>query len=126
MMTLSGSYTITSRPVHHCTIPLCTFDSRVSALRNTTSFHWICRCQSVRTLTDLSTRLELHAGAYKKPVRDMAQKQRLVEVQADSEQTNANKAIDQQNKQAFVKAKAQHLEHSLFMISCIVWTDEMF
>jgi len=30
------------------------------------------------------------------------------------------------SKQAFVKAKGQHFEHSLFMISCIVWTDEMF
>jgi len=56
----------------------------------------------------------------------MAQKQRLVEVQADFEQTIVNKAIDQWSKQAFVKAKRQHFEHSLFMIYCIVWTDEMF
>jgi len=47
----------------------------------------------------------------------MAQKQRLVEVWADFEQTNVNKAVNQWSKQAFVKAKGQHL---LFMISCIV------
>jgi len=69
--------------------------------------------------------LGLNEGAYKKPVRDMGQKQRLVEVRADFEQTVVNKAIDQWSKQAFVKAKGQHFEHSLFMISCIVWTDEM-
>jgi len=56
----------------------------------------------------------------------MAQKQRLVEVQADFEQTIVNKAIDQWSKLAFVKPKGQHFEHSHFMISCIVWTDEMF
>jgi len=56
----------------------------------------------------------------------MAQKQRLVEVRADFEQTVVNKTIDQWSKQAFVKAKEQHFEHSLFLISCIVWTDEMF
>jgi len=36
----------------------------------------------------------LHAGAYKKSVRDMAQKQRLVEVRADFEQTIVNKVIE--------------------------------
>jgi len=56
----------------------------------------------------------------------MAQKQRLVEVRADFEQTILNKAIDQWNKQAFVKAKGQHFEHSLFMISYIVWIADMF
>jgi len=56
----------------------------------------------------------------------MTQKQRLMEVQADFEQTIANKVIDQWSKQAFDKAKGQHFEHSLSMISCIVWTDEMF
>jgi len=35
----------------------------------------------------------------------MAQKQQLVEVQTDFEQTIVNKAIDQWSKQAFVKAK---------------------
>jgi len=50
----------------------------------------------------------------------MAQKQRLVEVRADFEQTIANKAIDQWSKQAFVKAKGQHFEHLLFMIPRIV------
>jgi len=39
--------------------------------------------------------LGLHAGAYKKLVRDMAQKQRLVEVRADFEQIIVNKALDQ-------------------------------
>jgi len=68
----------------------------------------------------------LHAGAYKKPVHDMAQKQRLVEVRADFEQTIVNKAIDQWSKRDLVKAKGQHFEHSLFLISCIVWTDELF
>jgi len=38
----------------------------------------------------------------------MAQKQRLVEVQADFERTRVNRAIDQWSKQAFVKAKGQH------------------
>jgi len=52
--------------------------------------------------------LELHAGAYKKPVRDMAQKQRLVEVRTDFDQTIVNKVIDQWSKQAFVRAKEQH------------------
>jgi len=70
--------------------------------------------------------LGLRAGAYKKPVHDMVQKQRLVEVQADFEQTIVNKVIDQRSKQAFVKAKGQHFEHSLFMICCIVWRDKMF
>jgi len=62
----------------------------------------------------------------------MAQKQRLVEVQVDFEQTSdfeqtiVNKAIDQLSKHAFVKAKEQHFEHSLFVITCIVWTDERF
>jgi len=70
--------------------------------------------------------LGLHAGAYKKPVHDMAQKQRLEQVQADLEQTLVNKLIDQWSKQAFVKDEEQHFEHSLFMISCIVWTDKMF
>jgi len=51
----------------------------------------------------------------------MAQKQWLVEVQADFEQTIVNKAIDQWSKQAFVKAKRQHFEYSLFMISRIAW-----
>jgi len=45
---------------------------------------------------------------------------------ADFEQTIINKAIDQWSKQAFVKAKGQHFEPLLFMISWIVWTDEMF
>jgi len=55
----------------------------------------------------------------------MAQKQPLVEVRADFEQTIVNKAIDQWSKWlgAFVKAKGQHFEHSLFMTSCIVWAD---
>jgi len=53
--------------------------------------------------------LGLHAGADKKPVSDTAQKQRLVEVRADFEQTIVNKAIDQWNKQAFIKAKG-HLK----------------
>jgi len=56
----------------------------------------------------------------------MAQKQRLVKVWADFEQAIVNKATDQWSKQAFVKAKGQIFKHSLFMISCIVWTDEMF
>jgi len=56
----------------------------------------------------------------------MNQKQRLVEVWADFEQTIVNKAIEQWSKQAFVKAKGQHFEHSLFMLYCIVWTDKMF
>jgi len=56
----------------------------------------------------------------------MAQNQQLVEIQANVEQTIVNKAIDQWSKQAFVKAKGQHFEPSLFMISRIVWTDEMF
>jgi len=55
----------------------------------------------------------------------MAQKQRLVEVWADFKQTIVNKAIDQWSIPAFVKAKGQHFEHSLFMTCCIVWTDEM-
>jgi len=50
----------------------------------------------------------------------MDQKQRLVEVRADLEQTIVNKATDQWSKQAFVKAKGQHFENSLFMIYCIV------
>jgi len=55
----------------------------------------------------------------------MAQlKQRLVEVRADFEQTVVNKAIHQWSKQAFVRAKGQHFEPMLFMISRIVWTDE--
>jgi len=55
------------------------------------------------------------------PVRDMAQlKQRLVEVRADFEQTIVNKAIEQWSKQAFLKTKGQHFEHSLFMITRIV------
>jgi len=70
--------------------------------------------------------LGLHARAYNKLVRDMAQKQRLVEVRADFEQTIVNKVIDQWSNQAFVKAKGQHFEHSLFMISCNVWAAEMF
>jgi len=71
--------------------------------------------------------LGLHAGAHQKPVRDLAQlKQPLMEVRADSEQTTVNKAIDQWNKQAFVKAKEQHFKNSLFIIFCIVWTDAMF
>jgi len=56
----------------------------------------------------------------------MARKQRLVEVRADIEQTIVNKAIDQWSKLAFVKAKGKHFKHSLFMMSCILWTDEMF
>jgi len=36
--------------------------------------------------------LELHAGAYKKPVHEMAQKQQLVEVWADFEQTIVEQA----------------------------------
>jgi len=50
----------------------------------------------------------------------MVQKQRLVEVRADFEQTVVNNAIDQWSEQAFVTAKGQHFEHSLFMISRIV------
>jgi len=70
--------------------------------------------------------LGLHADAYKKLIRDMAQRQRLVEVQADFEQTLVNKAIDQWSMQAFVKAKGQHFKHSLLTMPFIVWTDEMF
>jgi len=70
--------------------------------------------------------LGLHAEAYKKLVRDMDQKQWLVLVRADFDQTIVNKAIDQWSKQVFVKAKGQHVEHLLFVISCIVWADEMF
>jgi len=55
----------------------------------------------------------------------MAQKQQLVKVRADCEQTIVNKAIDQWSKQAFVKAKG-HFEHLLFMIYYILWTREMF
>jgi len=55
----------------------------------------------------------------------MAQKQRLVEVRADFERTIVNKVIDQWNKQAFVNAKGEHFEHSLFMICCILLTDNM-
>jgi len=36
-----------------------------------------------------------------------------------------NKAIDQWSKQALVKAKGQHFEHSLFMISRTAWTDKL-
>jgi len=56
----------------------------------------------------------------------MAQKQQLVEVWDDFEQIIVNKAIDQWSKQAFVTAKGQYFEHLRFVISCIVWTDEMF
>jgi len=58
----------------------------------------------------------------------MTEKQWLVEVWADFEQAIVNKAMDQCSKRlsAFVKTKGQHFEHLLFMISCIVWTDEMF
>jgi len=56
----------------------------------------------------------------------MSQKQRLVEFRADFEQTIVNKAIGQWNKQAFVKVKGRHFEHSLFRISCNVWAAEMF
>jgi len=73
--------------------------------------------------------LGLHAGSYKKPVRDTAQlKQPLVEIRADFEQTVVNKVTDQWSKQlvAFVKTERQHFEHSLFVISRIMWTDEMF
>jgi len=42
----------------------------------------------------------------------MAQKQWLVEVWADFEQTIVNKVIDQWSKQAFVKTKGQLFEHS--------------
>jgi len=52
----------------------------------------------------------------------MDQKQWLVEVQSDFEQTIVNKAIDQWSKQAFVKAKGQHFEHSLSVISWVTWT----
>jgi len=55
--------------------------------------------------------LGLYAGANEKLVRDIAHKQRLVEVRADFEQTIVNKAIDQWSKQAFVKAKGQHFKH---------------
>jgi len=64
----------------------------------------------------------LHYGL----VCEMAQKQWLVDVRADFEQTIVNKAIHQWSKHAFVKAKGQHFEHSLLTISCIVWTDKMF
>jgi len=58
----------------------------------------------------------------KAKVREMAQKQQLVEVRADFEQTIVNKVIDQWNKRlgAFVKTKGQHFEHSLFTISRVV------
>jgi len=50
-----------------------------------TLFHGICGRQSAHT--DLG----LHAGAYKKPVRDTALlKQQLVEVRVDFEQTIVN------------------------------------
>jgi len=70
--------------------------------------------------------LGLHAGVYKKLVSNMAQRQGLVEVWADFEWTVVNRALDKWSKQAFVKAKGEHFEHSLFMMCCIVWTDEMF
>jgi len=54
---------------------------------------WICGSQSVHTLTQLSTRLGPACRSIKKPVHDMAQKQRLVEVRF--EQTIVNKVIDQ-------------------------------
>jgi len=58
----------------------------------------------------------------------MAQmKQRLVEVRADFEQTIVNKALDREAcTRAFVKPKGQHFEHSLFIISRILWTGEIF
>jgi len=55
----------------------------------------------------------------------MAQKQRLVEVRADFEQTIVNKAIDQWSKQAFVKAEGQHFEHLLFMIGYLALCGQM-
>jgi len=57
----------------------------------------------------------------------MAQKQRLVGVRADFEQTYfVNRAIDQWSKHAFVKTKEKHYEQSQFVVSRFVWTDEMF
>jgi len=56
----------------------------------------------------------------------MALKQQLVEVWVDFEKTTVNNVIGHWSKQTFVKAKGQHFEHSLFMISCTVWTAEMF
>jgi len=57
----------------------------------------------------------------------MAQKQRL-EVRAYFEQAIINKVIDQWRKRlgAFVKTAGQHFEHSAFMISHIVLSDEIF
>jgi len=91
---------------------------------------FVVALQSVHTLTQLSIRLGAvcYAGAYTKLVglhADIAQKQRLVEVRADFEQTIVNKTIDQWSKQAFVTAKRQHFKHSLFVISCIVWTEKL-
>jgi len=40
----------------------------------------------------------MHAGAYKKPVRYIAQKQRLMKVQANFEHAIINKVIDQWSK----------------------------
>jgi len=45
-----------------------------------------------------------------------------VEVRTYFEQTIVTKAVDQWSKQAFIKAKGQHFEHSLFMM----WTDEIY
>jgi len=60
------------------------------------SFHWICGRQSVITLTQLNTRLGAACkNIQEASIRDMAQKQRLVEVRADFEQTIVKKAIDQ-------------------------------
>jgi len=55
----------------------------------------------------------------------MAQKQRLVEVRADFEQSEQT-SVHQWSKQAFVKTKGQHFEHLLFIICGILWTAEMF
>jgi len=71
-------------------------------------------------ITHISTRLGAACRSIQEAstVRDMAQlKQRLVEVRADFKQTAVNKAIDQWSKQAFVRAKGRHFEHSLFIIS---------
>jgi len=46
----------------------------------------------------------------------MTEKQRLVEVRTNFEQTIVNKAIEQWSKQAFIKAQVEHFEHSLFII----------
>jgi len=113
-------------PAGQCTGAVHVRQSSSCIKKHPTSFHRICGRQSVCTLTQVSIRLTW--AACRKPVRDTGQlKQRLVEVRVDFELAIVNKAIDQRSKRigAFVIAKGQHFEHSLFMISRIKCTDEM-